>query len=64
MSLPSRERGLKHPRSGVVDGSRLSLPSRERGLKQKIINISSSPSFVAPFAGTWIATQQIHKSLL
>ena len=57
MSLPSRERGLKHidRRPDLCQRIR-SLPSRERGLKHAGVRLPAEPLSVAPFAGAWIET--------
>ena len=56
LSLPSRERGLKHFVIPQLGNSVSSLPSRERGLKQLSVVLLPLVVLVAPFAGAWIET--------
>ncbi len=41
VSLPSRERGLKHVSISIHNRPRVSLPSRERGLKRDFDDLSA-----------------------
>ena len=55
MSLPTRERGLKHVGEIRIMTVLQSLPTRERGLKQHITGALAA-GLVAPYAGAWIET--------
>jgi hypothetical protein len=56
LSLPVRERGLKHNCRAYILHHRKSLPVRERGLKPAIAVSLVSRCAVAPRAGAWIET--------
>ncbi len=56
MSLPTRERGLKHGQPQLTNRVRLSLPTRERGLKHRRGFASIDRAKVAPYTGAWIET--------
>ena len=56
MSLPVRERGLKHAGENTTHNFNLSLPVRERGLKHLLPVSLCLRAYVAPRAGAWIET--------
>ena len=56
MSLPLRERGLKHKHLAIEADFWSSLPLRERGLKHDCPWCDEFDSVVAPLAGAWIET--------
>ena len=59
MSLPARERGLKHCYVVWDDSEYSSLPARERGLKLCEPLWLLKAGHVAPRAGAWIETLEI-----
>ena len=62
LSLPSRERGLKHTNLARCRCCDKSLPSRERGLKLITGRDITGDLIVAPFTGAWIETRRwIHR---
>ena len=54
VSLPVRERGLKHSCGHCAPVCHVSLPVRERGLKQARLAAEAGVVVVAPRAGAWI----------
>ena len=59
MSLPTRERGLKHVMDDSMDEYGMSLPTRERGLKLLTQHPQNLRQRVAPYAGAWIETRKL-----
>ena len=64
MSLPTRERGLKHGTCLLVAHLQTSLPTRERGLKRQARIAARSRLAVAPHAGAWIETGYVSENAI
>ncbi len=58
-SRPTRARGLKPPKHGMILYTYWSRPTRARGLKQSVFCLLPSPFMVAPHAGAWIETRKL-----